>query len=239
MSIFFSSLLFGYTGAMMPGPLLTYSIERSLHRGWKKGLLVPLGHIVFELVLVVLIVLGMGAFLNLPWPQIVILFVGGVMLLFFGADMIKSAVKGTLQLAVKDGAPPKRGENLEILVKSGLISVMNPYFLVWWASIGLGGFLLAHSTLGIGGVVLFYTGHALADISWYLAVSLLCDRIGRFIAGKPYDKNAVSGLPLRRRIAIWIRCNPYRAVIGALGAALVYFAIKFIIKGIWMLEGIL
>jgi threonine/homoserine/homoserine lactone efflux protein len=239
MGIFFSSLLLGYTGAMMPGPLLTYDIERSLHRGWKKGLLVPLGHVLFEIVLVVLIVLGMGAFLQMPWPQIVILFVGGIMLLFFGADMMRSAVKGTLRLSVRQGAPQRRGENLEILVKSGMISVMNPYFLIWWASIGLGSFLIANSTLGIWGVMLFYTGHALADISWYLVVSLLCDRIGRFIAGKPFDRNKAAGLPLRNRIAMWIRCNPYRIIICALGAALVYFSVTFIIKGIRMLHGIL
>lgn len=239
MAIFFSSLLLGYTGAMMPGPLLTYDIERSLHRGWKKGLLVPLGHVLFEMVLVVLIVLGMGAFLKLPWPQIVILFVGGVMLLLFGADMIRSAVKGTLKLSVRDGAPAKRGEIFEIILKSGVISVMNPYFLIWWASIGLGSFLLANSTLGIWGVVLFYSGHAMADISWYLCVSLLCDRIGRFIAGAQYDANALAGLPRWRRIAVWIRCNPYRFIIGILGSALIYFSIRFIINGAVMLSGIL
>lgn len=209
MAIFFSSLLLGYTGAMMPGPLLTYDIERSLHRGWKKGLLVPLGHILFEMVLVVLIVLGMGAFLRLPWPQIVILFAGGIMLLFFGADMIRGAIKGNLKLSIQDGAPPKRGENFEIIVKSGLISVMNPYFLIWWASIGLGSFLLANSTLGIWGVILFYAGHALADMSWYFAVSLLCDKIGKWIKGKAY-----------------------RIIIACLGTALVGFAIWFIVNGI-------
>jgi threonine/homoserine/homoserine lactone efflux protein len=216
MAIFFSSLLLGYTGAMMPGPLLTYDIERSLQGGWKKGLLVPLGHILFEMVLVLLIVLGMGAFLKLPWPQVVILFVGGGMLLFFGGDMIRCAVKGTLQLTVKDGAVPKRGENLGIIIKSGMISVMNPYFLIWWASIGLGSFLLANTTLGIWGVILFYAGHALADLSWYFVISLFCDRISKWINGKIY-----------------------RVIIMALGVALVGFSIWFIATGIMKLLSIL
>lgn len=239
MAIFFSSLLLGYTGAMMPGPLLTYDIERSLQGGWKKGLLVPLGHVLFEMVLVVLIVLGMGAFLKLPWPQIVILFVGGSMLLFFGVDMIRSAVKGTLRLSIRDGAPPKSGENIKIIVKSGLISVMNPYFLIWWASIGLGSFLIANSTLGVWGVVLFYGGHAIADMSWYLCVSLLCDRISKFIAGSPYDAGTMSGLPFWRRLVVWIRCNPYRTIIGVLGCALVFFSVRFIITGVIMMSNIL
>jgi len=207
MAIFFSSLLLGYSGALMPGPLLTYDIERSLQRGWKAGLLVPLGHVLLEMLVVLLILLGMGSFLNQPWPKIVILFVGGLVLFWFGADMIKNAIKGSIKLAVRNDASPKRGENTEIIVKSALISLLNPYFLLWWATIGL-GFMLANVSFGIWGVVLFYLGHAAADISWYFVVSLLCDRIGRLMKGKAY-----------------------RITIAVLGTALAFFAAKFIIDG--------
>lgn len=212
MAIFFSALMLGYSGAMMPGPLLTYDIERSLKRGWKVGLLVPLGHVLFEIVIVVVLALGIGSLLNHPWPKIVILFVGGLVLLWFGVDMIRGAVKGSLKVAIEADAERKRGENVEILIKSGLISLLNPYFLLWWATIGL-GYLLANANLGIWGVVLFYAGHATADISWYFVVSFFCDRIGRFINGKAY-----------------------RYVIAVLGIVLGGFAVKFIIDGIALIS---
>jgi threonine/homoserine/homoserine lactone efflux protein len=208
MAIFFSALLLGYSGAMMPGPLLTYDIERSLSKGWKAGLLVPLGHVLLELPVVLLLMLGMGSFLNLPWPKIVILFVGGLVLLWFGVDMIRSAIKGGIQLTERSQAVPKRRENLTIIAKSALISLLNPYFLLWWATIGL-GFLLANASLGIWGAVIFYLGHATADITWYFAVSLFCDRISRLIKGMIY-----------------------RVVIALLGAVLVFFSVKFIVDGI-------
>jgi threonine/homoserine/homoserine lactone efflux protein len=211
MAIFFSSVLLGYSGAMMPGPLLTYDIERSLKRGWKAGMLVPLGHVLFEIFIVLLLVLGMGSLLNHPWPKIVILFVGGLVLLWFGFDMVRSAIKGNLSVSIKENTERKRGENIEILVKSGLISLLNPYFLLWWATIGL-GYLLANVNLGIWGVVLFYAGHATADISWYFVVSFFCDKISRFINGMVY-----------------------RCVIAGLGIVLGGFAVKFIIDGVTLM----
>jgi threonine/homoserine/homoserine lactone efflux protein len=207
MALFFAALAAGYSGAMMPGPLLTYDIERSLQRGWKAGLFVPLGHAILEILVVALLAAGLKSFLHLPLPKIIILFVGGIVLLWFGGDMIVNAIKNKVHLAIDRNAAVKRGDNLEIMWKSGIISILNPYFLLWWVTVGL-GFLTKYDNLGIGGVLIFYAGHATADFSWYFAVSLLCDRISRYIGGKAY-----------------------RIIIAALGALLVFFAVDFIVDG--------
>lgn len=208
MGIFISSLLVGYSGAIMPGPLLTYSIERSLKRGWLTGILVPLGHALLELVIVILFAFGFGRFLDKSWARIVILFVGGLVLLWFGIDMIRSAVRGSIQVKLEKPAQ-RLGSNMEIVVKSAAISLLNPYFLLWWATVGLGFLTTSSASAGITGILLFYIGHIMADFTWFFGVSLLCDRAGRFIGGKAY-----------------------RFIITALGAALCFFAVKFIIDGI-------
>jgi threonine/homoserine/homoserine lactone efflux protein len=214
MELFLSALVIGYSGAMMPGPLLTYCIERSMSRGWKVGLLIPLGHVLLEIIIVALLAFGLGRFLNAPLPKMLILFIGGVVLLWFGFDMLRGAIKGTVGIAVTTDMNVAKGANLEILMKSGMISALNPYFLLWWATIGL-GFLLANSSLGVWGILVFYLGHATADFTWYFAVSLLCDKISKFIHG-----------------------NAYRVVIGVLGTALGFFAVKFIVEGILLLKEI-
>lgn len=60
--IFFSSFLIGFSGAMMPGPMLGVTISGSLKRGWIAGPLVVLGHGILELMLVIAMISGLKDF---------------------------------------------------------------------------------------------------------------------------------------------------------------------------------
>ena len=68
--IFIQSLLIGYSGAVMPGSLLTYTLERSMQVGVKAGFLVSIGHTLLELLLVMLIFFGFGPYLSTNLAQI-------------------------------------------------------------------------------------------------------------------------------------------------------------------------
>ena len=50
------------------------------------------------------------------------------------------------------------------------VSILNPYWSLWWATIGL-GYILWATDLGAVGVASFYTGHILSDIVWYSLVA--------------------------------------------------------------------
>lgn len=210
MSLFLTALVVGYSGAMMPGPLLTYDIERSLKCGWKAGLLTTLGHVLVELSLVILLVVGFGRILEYNISKIILFFVGGAALLWFGFDMVYSALRSKDTNYTANTDDQKSG-NMQIVLKSGVISILNPYLLLWWATVGL-GFLLDNGQIGIKNVTLFYSGHALADLTWYFAVALLCDKISKFIGGK-----------------VW------RLIIASLGLFLCFFAAKFILSGIQLI----
>lgn len=188
----------------MPGSLLTYTIEKSLKNGVKAGPLVSLGHSLLELVLVILLFIGVGQYLETPPAQMIIGFLGGAVLIFFGISMIKDVAQGRIHVDIKSASDTNsRG----IILQSMLVSASNPYFAVWWASIGLGLMMDAYNLLGVAGVALFYTGHILSDFSWYSLVSLVIGKTRRFINMKVY-----------------------RIVIVILGAVLIAFGLKFLVS---------
>ncbi len=86
--VFISALFVGFSGAMMPGPLLTYTIQQSLSSGPRSGFIITLGHVFLELVLIVFIFLGLDIILQSETAQIIIGFLGGLLLLYMGIDMI-------------------------------------------------------------------------------------------------------------------------------------------------------
>ena len=125
-----ASFWVGVSGAMVPGPMLTVTISDSLKRGSRAGPLVVLGHIIAETALIILLVLGLGWIIGSQWMTMIIGGVGGVMLIYIGYSSARSPVPEEIP---GDGEPiEKRGSIL-----SGIItSVTNPYFYLWWATVG-------------------------------------------------------------------------------------------------------
>lgn len=183
-NIWIGAFLLGFTGAMMPGPLMTYVLDESTHRGVRTGPLTILGHAVLEAVMVALLALGVAQFLKIPWVLAGIAFLGGAVLLWMGAGMLWQAPRMTLATAAA------RSGRLHPVVAGVVISLANPYWTFWWVSVGAGYVVLA-ARYGFAGVLTFFAGHILADLTWYTAVSgavaggrrLMTDRIYRGIVG--------------------------------------------------------
>lgn len=201
--VFLQSLLIGYSGAVMPGSLLTYTLEKSIKAGTKAGLMASLGHTLLELVLVILIFLGIGKYLGTQTAQLITGILGGIVLIFLGAGMIKDIYQGKISIDF-NGEPDGKYGN--ILIGGALISASNPYFFVWWAAVGLGLIMNAYNTFGLLGVILFYIGHIMSDISWYVFVSALVSKTRKFFSLKVY-----------------------KMVIAVLGVCLIGFGINFIV----------
>ncbi len=204
-SIFLQSLLIGYSGAMMPGSLLTYTIDRSIKAGAKSGPLIVIGHSLLELVIVVLIFAGAGRVLATDTAQMIIGFAGGLVLNLMGIGMIRDALLN--RLTINTESRPEHVKS-SMIAAGAIISAANPYFIFWWAVIGLGLILSAYKAFGIAGVVIFYLGHTLADLTWYSFISYLISKTRRFI-----------------------NLKIYKVVIIALGLCLCGFGISFIAGG--------
>jgi threonine/homoserine/homoserine lactone efflux protein len=199
--IFFSALAVGFSGAMMPGPLLTYTIKQSLSRGPRAGFIITLGHALLEIALIILIFLGLNLVLQSDAAQITVGIIGGLVLVCMGADMIVQSAKNNVSVSV-DG---KKGGSRGMLLSSVLICATNPGFLLWWAVIGLGFVLQSYNTLGFLGVVVYFIGHICADFIWYGCLSFIVGKTRRFI-----------------------KQTPYRVIIAVLGALLVFFGGNFV-----------
>lgn len=209
-ALYLSALVLGLSGALMPGSLLTYTVRSALSSGPRAGFVITAGHALLELILVLLLFLGLDAVLSSPAVQIAVGFVGGVLLMLMGGDMIRGALSGGLRV---EAGPD--GNNAGGMFLSGiLISAANPYFLMWWAVIGLGFLMNAYHAMGKYGVAVFYLGHISADFGWYGLVSVLAGTTGRFLGEKPY-----------------------RLLMGLLGCALVIFGGRFIFLAAGGLSG--
>ena len=149
------------SGVMAPGPVTAAAIGMGT-RSRYAGALIAVGHGVVEFPLMILIVLGAGRILKLPTAQIVIGLAGGAFLLIMAIQMLKSLRSAEKQqVTVTKSAPVLAG----IILSAG-----NPYFLLWWATIGL-ALATAATGIGIWAFVLFAIVHWLCDLVWLSALS--------------------------------------------------------------------
>ncbi|HDP70653.1 MAG TPA: lysine transporter LysE [Actinobacteria bacterium] len=202
--IFITSMMVAFSGAMMPGPLLTVTISESHKKGFWAGPLIVLGHAMLELALVVALVFGFKRFFTSDMVVGVIGLLGGLFLLWMGSDMLRGAIKKTVSFEVNSFSKIKIGP----VVAGIFVSISNPYWTIWWATIGV-AYVLAALKFGILGLIFFFTAHILADLICYSAVSFMV------VTGKRF---------LSERI--------YRVLISICGIFLILLAAYFIFSGL-------
>ncbi len=202
LTIFVSSFIIALSGAMMPGPVLTVTISESTKRGFVAGPLIILGHAILEISLLILLVLGFAGLINNPALLGIVGIAGGAVLLWLSFGMLKDIRH--LRLDLSGGKSVWGGP----VVAGILTSLANPYWIIWWATIGL-GYVIISMKFGFIGVAVFFTGHILADLLWYSTVSLFVSRGRKYISDKIY-----------------------RIIIGICAVILISFALYFGISGI-------
>lgn len=206
--IFFGSLMVAFTGALMPGPMFTLVITSVAQKGFWTAVFIVVGHSILELAIVISFYLGILKYLDDPTVVKVISILGGVFLLYMSISIIVSVLRKKIKL---DLDTKKLGQSLGtkntfiIMGKGILISLANPYWYVWWITIGA-TFMIQSVALSFSGVSAFYVGHILADFIWYVLVGFLVSTGRRFLNQKVY-------------IGILLACSAF----------LLYLGIKFIV----------
>jgi threonine/homoserine/homoserine lactone efflux protein len=165
--IFAGSFTLALSGALVPGPLFTVTIVESARRGFIAGPLLMIGHAILEFLLVLAIIKGLGPYLRAPLVIEVIAFIGGAVLLWMGIDMIRTAGRFSLKWEGSDAPPRKTTHPILIGI---LASISNPYWTIWWVTIGM-AYLMAAIKFGYVGVIVFFMGHISADFLWYSVIS--------------------------------------------------------------------
>lgn len=193
-----SVMVISLSGVLMPGPVTTITVARGSEK-IGAGSLVALGHAVVEFPLIGLIYLGVGVFFQQPAVKLAVGILGGAVLLWMAIDMLRNFRQAEL----------KRNEReLNPFVGGILLSGGNPYFLVWWATVGA-NLVMKSMEFGSIGVVLLAIVHWSCDLGWLQFLSLLSFQGGKFFGKK-------------MQMAVFIVC----------GLAMLYFGLKFIADAI-------
>jgi len=180
--VFSFSFFVALTGAMTPGPLLTYTIIQSVKKaryGYLTGLWVIIGHAILEMLIVLLILMGFSFVLKDMAVLRNIGITGGLMLLLFGLSIIRDIRKGKMSpdFLEAGSATEVPNENKRIgnpVIGGFLVSMSNPYWWVWWATIGFA--LMIQFDVSFtqwGRLAAFFLGHEAGDLIWYLMVSVI------------------------------------------------------------------
>jgi len=200
---YFSLLIIGFivglSGAMLPGPMLIYTISKVLQGRMVNGVKIVFGHMLVEVVTIVLILLGLKETIGSRIIPTILAIIGGLTLIMVGLYIIFKATHMKLPRDTKVNFSSS-------LITGGIFfTAFNPTFPTWWVSIGAP--LVSKALLsGLIGVIILVVGHWLADLAWFGSVSFAVCK------GRPLLNDKI-----------------YQIILRILGGVLVVFGIYFII----------
>jgi threonine/homoserine/homoserine lactone efflux protein len=196
------AVLISLSGVLAPGPVTTLVVGKG-NKSPHAGALVAVGHGIVEFPLMIGVFYGVGHLLELPNAKAVIALVGGLFLLWMGVDMLRSV---TQQIEAHDS-------NHSPVVAGLLLTVGNPYFLVWWATVGA-ALILRSVRFGLLGFLAFALAHWSCDFAWDYLLSALSFKGGQ-VFGRRFQ----------------------RAVLLICGGFLIFFGGRFVFDGASTLLG--
>jgi threonine/homoserine/homoserine lactone efflux protein len=168
------AVVISLSGVMAPGAVTAATLAAGT-RSRHAGSLIAVGHGIVELPLMLLIVAGAGAVFEIPAVRIGIGLAGGAFMLWMG---------GQMALAVRRPAEQPGGSAARGPVVTGIVlSASNPYFLLWWATVGLALTTQAYQ-LGAMAFALFAAVHWLCDLAWLEVLSQASFRGTRLLKGR-------------------------------------------------------
>lgn len=191
------------TGAIVPGPVLALVIGQVLALGVAAAAYVLVGHALLELVLVTALAAGAARWFRSGRVRGAVSILGGLVLVAMGQDMLRHAGAVTVTTAAGAGLP------WYALVAAGAgVSLSNPYFTGWWATVGSGQ-VAALGLRRLSDYVAFFLGHEMGDVAWYMLVAVL------LATGKGFLSDSV-----------------YRALMYACGAILLALGVWFLLVAV-------
>lgn len=187
--IFIFSFLVALTGALSPGPLLTFTIYKSLKqkRGYLASIYILLGHATLELILIFALLAGASLFFQNIIFLTFVGIIGGIFLVIYGIFAIRGVLKTDFETEFALEENIIKGYKGNSFIGGILVSLSNPFWTFWWAVIGLSLMVSFNiSFLKPVEMLLFFLGHELGDIVWYLPISIFVYYGGKSLNPKIY-----------------------------------------------------
>ena len=163
--ILLSVVVISFSGVMMPGPMLAVTLAKS-YKSPLAGARISLGHAVIEVPLILLIYFGFAQFFQNSVVQLVLSLLGGGMIIRLGISMFRARTE-----VVHGGKDLPYNAFTAGILTSGF----NPFFLLWWATIG-SMLIMRFLDFGTSGLIVFIVVHWLVDLLWLSFISILVYR---------------------------------------------------------------
>jgi threonine/homoserine/homoserine lactone efflux protein len=194
------------SGALAPGPLSFGILMQGSKEGARSGFSCAIGHTLIEFPLVLALALGLLAAASQPMIRSVIGLVGGLGLIGFGVMQIYETIGKKA-----DSGQTTRSRSLPAssLVLGLALTGLNPYFILWWLTIGSVLIVQALAFAAIIGVLVMYASHVWMDYAFLTSLAYFAKK-GKNIAGSKY----------------------YKLVLIAFGLILVYYGLSFIMDAV-------
>ena len=163
------AVLISLSGVIAPGPVTAVTVSKGT-KSPHAGAIIALGHGMVEIPLMMLILYGFGDILKITYIKAIIGLLGGLFLLKMGIGLLKGIRQAKINSANGPSSP---------LMAGIILTLANPYFLVWWATIGAILIFKSYS-FGLLGFAIFMILHWSCDLCWYYFLSALSFKGGQF-----------------------------------------------------------
>jgi threonine/homoserine/homoserine lactone efflux protein len=175
------------SGVMAPGPLFAANVSYGLREGTKSGIKMAIGHSVVEFPLVILLGVGVFSLEIFPEFRTIISIFGAITLFAFAALQIRTVLQKRESVESK----PKHGP----LITGIALSALNPFFIIWWLTIGFKLISDAMLIWAFSGILIVFFLHIWMDFAWLGGVSFLASKSSRILSNRNY-KIIMVGLSL-------------------------------------------
>ena len=189
------------SGALAPGPLFFATISHGAQSGVRSGFVFSFAHTIIEFSLIMLFTVGLLSIANEPLVKQTIGITGGIVLILFGGLQLRNAVKQNI-----DEKLPQQLKTSHLFFIGMIFTGLNPYFIIWWLTVGAQLILLSLEFASFLGVIFMYICHVWMDYVWLIGISYISKK-GKNIVGMKW----------------------YLPLLSIFGIILIYFGIQFII----------
>ena len=169
-------ILVSVSGVFSPGPLLFANLALSKYGGFWSGIKIAVGHTIIELPLIILLSLPFVVLfpINLTFSTTkIITFIAGAFLIVFGILYVVRTIRTR--------GSPNSAINTSRIENPYLAGIMftslNPFFIVWWTTVGVKLISDSISLLGHpAGIAFLFFAHIWMDYAWLGLSSYLASR---------------------------------------------------------------
>lgn len=173
LALYGSVVFISISGVLMPGPMFAVTLAKS-YKTPLAGAWISLGHAVVEVPVILLIYFGFARLFENQIVQIVLSLVGGAMIIFMAISMYR---------ARHDVVTQKRDVSYSAFVAGIVMSALNPFFLLWWATVG-SMLVMKVMPFGLAALGGFIVVHWMCDLVWLSMVSGLVYKTHNWWGGR-------------------------------------------------------